>query len=230
MTAGKTWFPASRKERHALIAKTTAFTSVDANRILIGFGSDTPNGVWFDIAYIPKLTVYDAAYRKWDTPATSTLMALDDLKDAEKIFFPVYREFYAMAKASTIITNAYLEDMGFPPRPSGSRTPHPVDKTFITLHVKPLGNLVLSAAFEDRDTGKSIIPYYLTGAVIYYAVSDTPVTDQKELVHSQLATRSPLELIFDTTQRGKTVYLAARWQNRRGELGPWSEIIFAVIP
>ena len=61
-------------------------------------------------------------------------------------------------------------------------------------------------------------------------VSDTPVVDQNALFHSKLATRSPHKFAFPPEQRGKTVYLAARWQNRRGELGPWSAIVSAIIP
>ena len=230
MTAKESWFPGSRRARYLLITKTSAFTAVDANRILIGFGTDTPNGAWFDTVYEPKLTVYDTMYRIWNNPVTSTLVALDDLKDAENNFFPVYRQFYGIVKALPYVTDGLLEAMGFPPRPSGNYSHHSVDRTFIDLIIKPLGNLMLSAAFINRDTGSSAIPYYLTGAVIYYTVSDTPVTDQAELSLSRLATRSPVNLIFESTQRGKTVYIAARWQNRRGELGPWSEIVSAIIP
>jgi hypothetical protein len=213
-----------------MITKTAAFMAVEDNRMLIGFGSQTPYGMWYDANYVPKQTAYFTAYQTWDNPATSTPLALDNLKDAEEAFFPVYREFYGTVKASPLVTNAYLEEMGFPPRPSGGHSPHPVDKSFIDLIVKPLGNLVLSAAFVNRDTGSSVIPYYLTGAVIYYAVGDMPVTDQNALPFSRLASRSPLELSFDPEMRGQTVSLAARWQNQRGELGPWSEIVTAIIP
>jgi hypothetical protein len=213
-----------------MITKTTGFMAVEDNRIAIGFGHETPYGIWFDTYYVPKQTVYSAAYATWDNPATSTPVALDDLKDAENEFFPLYHTFYGTVKASPLVTNARLEELGFPPRPSGGHSPHPVDKTFIDLFVKPLGNLVLSAAFLNRDTGSSNIPYYLSGAVIYYAVGDTPVADQNLLPYSRLASRSPFELIFEPEQRGKMVSLAARWQNRRGELGPWSEIVTVIIP
>ncbi|MDR2139069.1 MAG: hypothetical protein LBP50_05940 [Tannerella sp.] len=228
--ANKNWFPTSRKERNALITKTTEFTSVEDNRILIGFGPATPLGAWYGTTYSPGLTAYNTAYQIWDTPATSTRLALDNLKDAEHVFFPVYREFYGTVKASPLVTNAQLEAMGFPPRSSGGHSPHPVDGTFIDLILKPLGSMALSVGFVNRDTGSSFVPYYLTGAVIYYAVGETPVSDQNALPHSRLASHSPFELIFNPSERGLTVSLAARWQNRRGELGPWSDIVTAVIP
>jgi hypothetical protein len=228
--ANKKWFPDAREARHAMITKTAAFMAVENNRTTIGFGSQTPYGMWYDSDYAPLQTAYLSAYQTWDTPVTSTSMALDNLKDAEKAFFPAYREFYGMVKSSALVSDASLEAMDFPPRPAGSHTPHPVDKYFIDLIVKPLGNLVLSLAFVNRDSGKSVIPYFLTGAVIYYLISDMPVLDQNELSHSRLASRSPFELILTPADRGKTIYLAARWQNRRGELGPWSEIVAVVIP
>jgi hypothetical protein len=228
--ATRRWFPASRVVQNTLITKTTAFMADGNNRNNIGFASNTPSGIWYDTTYAPKLMRYNTVYQLWQNPVTSTKPVLDDLKDAESEFFSLYRVFYATVKASPLVTNAYLEDMGFPPRPSGGRSPHPVDKLFIDLNVMPMGNLIIKAAFENRDTGSSVIPEYLTGAVVYYLVSDTPVTDQNSLAFSKLATRSPLELTFEPAQRGKMVYLAARWQNRRGELGPWSEIVSCVIP
>jgi hypothetical protein len=228
--ASNKWFPNGRKERNAIIATTSAFMHVIINRTAIGFAADTPNGVWYDAVYSPRLGEYNENYNVWLDPATSTVVARDNLQESEDRFFPLYRKFYGMVKASALVTNGQLEQMGFPPRPSGDKKPHPVDKTFIDLNVIPLGNLVLNVAFENRDTGESIIPYYLTGAVIYYLISDTPITNQELLAYSRLATRSPFELAFSPDDRGKIIYLAARWQNRRGELGPWSEIVSAVIP
>jgi hypothetical protein len=230
MATTSKWFPDARAARFAVIEKTTAYMADAARRARMGFAAGTPNGIWYDSVYTPKLTAYSAAYRTWDNPATSTRLALDNLKDAEKAFFPLYRQFHALAKVSPSVTSADQEGMGFPPRPSGERSRHPVDRMFIDLYAQPIGILVLKVGFKNRDNGAPDIPYYLTGAMIFYVFSDTPVVDQNELTRSKLATRSPHEFIFEPELRGKTVYLAARWQNRRGELGPWSDIVKAVIP
>jgi hypothetical protein len=204
--------------------------SATANRNRIGFEANSANGIWYNSTYTPKLTLYNTNYALWDDPATSTSLALDNLKDAEKDLFPLYRQFHATVKGSPLVSNADLEAMGFPPRESGGGSPHPVDHTFVDLNVLPLGNLVINIAFENRDTGSSVVPYYLTGVVIYYVTSDTPIVNQNQLSFSRLATHSPFELIFDPEQRGQTVYISGRWQNRRGELGPWSDIVSAIIP
>jgi hypothetical protein len=45
-----------------------------------------------------------------------------------------------------------------------------------------------------------------------------------------MASKTPHALEFIEAQRGKTVYIAAAWQNERGLIGQWSEIQSAVIP
>jgi hypothetical protein len=230
MTAGKNWFPGTRKEKHEMIRQTAAFMSTSDNRDRIGFERLSANGIWYDAIFVPRLTDYFAAWNVWADPATGTVLALDNLKDTEQALFPLYRRFRATLKGSLLVSNADLEAMGFPPRGTGKRSPHPVDRLFINLGVIPVGNLVLNVAFENRDTGSSTRPYYLTGAVVYYTLSPTPIVNANELAGSRLATRSPCRLAFEPEQRGKTVYLAARWQNRRGELGPWSEIVSAIVP
>jgi hypothetical protein len=65
---------------------------------------------------------------------------------------------------------------------------------------------------------------------IAWALSDTPVTRWNELTHSNVDTNSPFTLVFENDQCGKTIYFAIRWENTRGEKGPWSEITSAIIP
>lgn len=213
-----------------MIVRTAEFMNTPGNRDRVGFESDSANGVWYDAVFVPALTAYFSGYALWADPATGTVLALDNLKDAERILFPLYRRFHAAVKGSPSASNADLEEMGFPPRGTGKRSPHPVDRMFIDLSVIPAGNLVLNVGFENRDSGRTPRPYFLSGAVIYYAFSPVPVVSGNALTCSRLATRSPCRLAFAPEERGATVWLAARWQNRRGELGPWSEIVSAVVP
>ncbi|MDR0606761.1 MAG: hypothetical protein LBG80_21020, partial [Bacteroidales bacterium] len=73
-------------------------------------------------------------------------------------------------------------------------------------------------------------PYGCNGAVIAYAILDNPPRNQEELTHTVLATKTPYTMEFKEQERGKTVYIALRWQNTKGQLGPWSEIISTIIP
>ncbi|MDR2093266.1 MAG: hypothetical protein LBP58_08140 [Azoarcus sp.] len=51
-----------------------------------------------------------------------------------------------------------------------------------------------------------------------------------ELPHSRF-TRRPIELFdFEQTDSGKTVYFSVRFENAKGEPGPWGPVFHAVIP
>jgi hypothetical protein len=62
-----------------------------------------------------------------------------------------------------------------------------------------------------------------------WAVLPSPPTLVSELGNSALDTKSPYFFTFDETQRGQTLYVAAAWQNTRGEMGKYSEIVSAII-
>jgi hypothetical protein len=228
--ATKKWFPASREEQYALIRKTVSFMDDPDKRTVIGFAAASPNGIWYDTDFTPKYRVYDTVLRQWISPATRTILVVANLRDAEKAFFPLYRTFYAMVRVSPLVTGGLLEGMGFPPRPSGKHSSHPVDKLFVNINAMPVGNYTVKVTFENRDTGSSAVPDYLTGVVLYYRVGDAPVTNPDSLDRSRLATRSPYRFDFDPSQQGLTASLAGRFQNQRGELGPWSNIISIIIP
>jgi peptide methionine sulfoxide reductase MsrA len=63
-----------------------------------------------------------------------------------------------------------------------------------------------------------------------WAISDVPVIDTNELIRTVFDTHTPITLEFEGHDRGKTVYFALRWENTRGEKGPWSAIQSAIIP
>jgi hypothetical protein len=88
----------------------------------------------------------------------------------------------------------------------------------------------LKVTFHDQGSDSKARPYGVNGAVIIYAVLDTPPADHSALTRSLLATRTPHVLEFTEEERGKTVYLAICWQNEKGEKGPFSEIESAIIP
>ena len=115
----------------------------------------------------------------------------------------------------------------------------PIHDTKPTHHPAPDSHPVLSASsknpFElildirDSASGKRARPAHTNGAVLFWSLSGTPVTDQESLRESLLVTKTPHIMSFPPSDRGKIVYMAARWQSG-GEKGPWGEIESAVIP
>jgi hypothetical protein len=65
---------------------------------------------------------------------------------------------------------------------------------------------------------------------LVWIIADTPPKEVEELVHSAFATRSPLELTFKESERGKHVYFAVRWETGTVKKGKFSAIYSAIIP
>jgi hypothetical protein len=80
---------------------------------------------------------------------------------------------------------------------------------------------------NEKGHGK---PKGIQGLEMRWLIAETPPTRWAELTHSEFATRSPLHFTFENDQRGQLFYYAARWENTKGEKGPWTEITRVVIP
>jgi hypothetical protein len=80
---------------------------------------------------------------------------------------------------------------------------------------------------NERGTAK---PKGVHGVEIAWEILDTPPVNWEQLTHSAFDTRTPAQLVFHGEQRGRTLYFALRWENTRGEKGPWSEIYGTIIP
>jgi hypothetical protein len=68
------------------------------------------------------------------------------------------------------------------------------------------------------------------GMEMVWEIASEKPAHVRNLSHSAFDTRSPLTLEFDEEECGRTLWYAARWENTRGEKGPWSEILSIVIP
>jgi hypothetical protein len=89
---------------------------------------------------------------------------------------------------------------------------------------------VVEIHFHEEGSENRAKPAGVHGAEFVYALLDVAPVDWSQLPHSTFATRTPLKLTFTGFERGKTLYFAARWENTRGEKGPWNEIKAVIVP
>jgi hypothetical protein len=161
------------------------------------------------------------------TRTKATIMAKNSsmkaLKDALRIFIREY------LTNNHLVLDTDRENMGLPVHKK-DRTPIPVPTTypFYTIDTSTIRVLVIN--FYDTSIKKRAKPFGVHGAEIMYEISETPLVNPDDLRHSAFDTRSPFRLSFRGEDRGKTVWFCLRWENNRGEKGPWSEIVSAVIP
>ena len=59
---------------------------------------------------------------------------------------------------------------------------------------------------------------------LFVCTDDPPPADVARWTFAGVATRGVLVLSFPPDQAMRRVRVAGRWQTRRGELGPWSQV------
>jgi hypothetical protein len=186
---------------------------------------------WYGSEVVVKYNRFKLAFENWKNPADRSPAKSAALKETEADFKKVYRQFYTgYLKNNPLVTDEDLVSMSLPKRPSGERTPPQPLKTAVEATVDSSIPATISISYRDRNGRGTAKPGGVHGVEIGWEILDSPPTDWAQLTHSAFDTRTPAKLVFSGEQRGKTLYFALRWENTRGEKGPWSEIYNAIIP
>ena len=127
------------------------------------------------------------------------------------------------------VTNPERAEMGLPNRDL-VRTPHVEVEETVEFSVKLRDIREVLVDFWVKGADNKAKPEGYDGAAIIWAVLDAPPSDPGDLTQRTTASKTPYAIEFAEAQRGKTVYIAAAWQNGRSHVGRWSEIQSAVIP
>jgi hypothetical protein len=164
-------------------------------------------------------------------PDTATKIAVKDKQKARKTYEKALRDFIKFYVAYNPETTDHdREEMGIPVHKT-TRTPAEVAKTYPEFEIDSHTLRLLIIHFYDQGEKKTKAkPAGQHGAEIRWAMLDTPPASLKDLANSSFDTHTPFTLDFDESERGKMVYFVLRWENTRGEKGPWSPIHNAIIP
>ena len=176
-------------------------------------------------------TEFQNKYYVAENPATRTSAAVLAKNEARTAYEKALRQIIkAYITYNPAVSDEDRKLMALPIHKPG-RTPSPkADKSpDVDTDTSVPGRVTIH--FFDKDSGhKKSKPAGQHGSEIAWIISDTPPTRWDELLHSNIDTNSPFTLIFENDQRGKNLYFALRWENTRGEKGPWTEIQNAIIP
>lgn len=108
-----------------------------------------------------------------------------------------------------------------------SRTPTSVPTTVPIGQVNTNRRLEHTISFTNED-GSLAKPAGVRGCQISFKIGDAP-TDPSELSFMATDTASPYVHQYNGADAGKNVYYWLRWENTRGEAGPWSDVVMATI-
>jgi hypothetical protein len=125
-------------------------------------------------------------------------------------------------------TEEEMESLGLSTRKPPVPVPAPTTCPEIDIDTSMLRQL--SVRYRDAGSTTWGKPAGVRGADIRWAISDTPVTETAKLTHAAFDTATPHTIHFTGDDRGKTVYISARWQNTTDGVGPFGEIVAAIIP
>jgi hypothetical protein len=109
-------------------------------------------------------------------------------------------------------------------------TPRPAPDTVPETETETPLPRVVRIKFKAENAARRGKPEGVHGLECRWITAESQPALIEELLHSEFATRSPLELTFDEDRRGARLYFAARWEGNNGKKGPWSQIMSAVIP
>jgi hypothetical protein len=187
------------------------------------------DNTWYAANIPPKRTAWEDAYQAYLDPGDRTIVKTVAKQEARKEYEREIRKLARMVEASPNVTPADLTYIGLTV-PSTERTPAPVALTFPAAKVDTSTIKELKIYFHDQESEHKAKPKGQHGAEMWWMILETPPVSEKDLTNSTFDTNSPLTLSFYENDRGKTVYFCLRWENTRGEKGPWSGISSAIIP
>ncbi|APR76705.1 Hypothetical protein A7982_02052 [Minicystis rosea] len=126
--------------------------------------------------------------------------------------------------------NATRAEAGLPQR-SGGRAVigAPATRPLGRIEIKPNRTMVIH--FVDESTPQRLAkPQGVHGCQIWQFIGDAPPADASGWAFIALDTRTPYADEHEAEDAGKLAHYRLRWQNTKGEPGPWSDVITARIP
>jgi hypothetical protein len=184
---------------------------------------------WFIEELLPKKARWVAAWTDYLVPATRTPLITFTKNKTRKEYEKPLRLLVKNLESNPRVSDEDRRGMGIT-IPSTTRTVIPAATTYPLSTVDSSTIRLLKFFFRDSESSSKAKPHGVHGAEIRWSILDTPPVTVKELIMSGFDTRSPFTLEFENDQRGKTVWYCLRWENTKGEKGPWSEIGSAIIP
>ena len=173
-------------------------------------------------------TAFQTALTQSENPATHTpvtVMAKNKAREALEAKLRLFLKAYVTYNLA--VTDVDREAMQLPIHKK-THDNSPVATTWPVVQVIVARERHLQFDFRGTEASKAK-PDGQHGMELGGHIGEKPA-NQYEMTLSYFDTNSPLIIEFREEDRGKTFWFAVRWENTRGEKGPWSDIMYAIIP
>lgn len=179
---------------------------------------------------LAQQTVWVAKYPahvKAQMDAATATTAKDDARDT---YEPTLRGLAQKVHGTPGMTNAIRAEAGLPDR-GGARSSVGAPDTKPLPRIEGVEHYTLVIHWVDEETPlRRAKPDGVLGAQIYRYIGDQAPVDPAAFSFLGLDTATPYRDDHDPANAGKTAHYVLRWQNAKGETGPWSSVISAKIP
>ncbi|MDR2927269.1 MAG: hypothetical protein LBV41_03570 [Cytophagaceae bacterium] len=202
--------------------QTNLINIVASERDNWGIGDEEFNGVQdLQNSWNEKYAIASNQHNRTEADVTAKAKARTDYEKELRTFVKRHLAFNAN------VSDTDRDRMGLTVS-SGTRKNAPVPATAPTATVDFSTRLRHSIHFRDNAAPGKGKPAKVHGCEIWSKIGDAPV-NESELVFLGVDTQTPYTVIYQGDQQGKTVHYWLRWVNTRGECGPWSAPVSAVI-
>jgi hypothetical protein len=212
-------FPRKEGELNTYFAIAVPYIGSNAPRLKVSAANVT--------AATTQLGVWNTTYPLTQNPDTATTTANDNKNAARDALMGTLRTIYADIPES-VLTAQDRNTLNLTER-STTRTPAAVPSTKPAGTVDTSKRLQHTINFYDSEGTGIAKPAGVRGCQIWLKIGSPAPTDPKELDFLATDTKTPYTHDFDGTDASKMVYYWLRWENTRGETGPWSEPIQATV-
>ncbi|GHV55813.1 hypothetical protein AGMMS49579_19490 [Spirochaetia bacterium] len=176
-----------------------------------------------------KVTAYEATFEAATGENATKALVLQKNEDRDALKTYVRDLKNKHIDYNDAVTDPDRERLRLPIRDK-TPSPKPRPTSRPELEVIPTNNRQHTATAINQGTGKKNKPDDAYGVKYLSEIRDTPPPDAADL-RNAIFTRKTTQ-VYDYTEadRGKKVFYAACYENSKGEQGPWSDIIAAIIP
>ena len=210
-------FPSKEADLNLYFQAAVPYLNTNATRL----GVSTTN----QTAITAQLAEWNTVFPASQNSNTRTKSIVDNKDIVKENLITTLRSIYADIPASAL-TVEDRNTLNIAER-STTRTPAPLPSTKPIAQVDTSKRLEHTISFTDED-GSVAKPDGVRGCQIWYKIGE-PATDPKELSYMATDTASPYNYQFAGEFAGKNVYYWLRWENTRGETGPWSDVVMATV-
>ncbi|MDR1398467.1 MAG: hypothetical protein LBJ41_00895 [Treponema sp.] len=174
-------------------------------------------------------TTWEAAYTKAIDPNKGTVDIANKNRAREALEKALRTFIKAFLLYSPFVSDNDRDKMRLPIHDT-KPTPVPPPATFPEYDINTSVPSRLSVRFWDEATKQRGKPKGVHGAEIRWELRAEAPAKAEDLVNSEFSTRTPHTFVFTSDKQGQRVYFCLRWENSKGEKGPWGMLVSAVVP